>query len=44
MAMATNDDEWLKEHRKTFEGFTRLLTYSTIGVIVVLIGMAIFLL
>lgn len=41
--MASNDDQMLKEHQKTFDGFVKLATYSTIGVAVVLAGMALFL-
>lgn len=41
--MAGNDDQMLKEHQKTFDGFIKLITYSTIGIVVVLAGMALFL-
>jgi hypothetical protein len=45
MAMAGKDDQDfdLEGHKKTFQGFTRLLTYSTIAIAVVLIFMALFL-
>jgi hypothetical protein len=37
-------DELLEEHRRTWHGFCKLLTYSTAGVVVILILMALFLL
>lgn len=45
MAMAGKDDQNfdMEGHRKTFQGFTRLLTYSTAAIAVVLIFMALFL-
>jgi hypothetical protein len=45
MAMAgKNDDDFdMEGHKKTFQGFTRLLTWSTAGVVVVLALMALFL-
>ena len=39
-----SDDKMLEEHRRTWDSFVKLMTWSTIGVIVVLVGMAIFLL
>ena len=38
------DDQMLQEHRRQWSGFVKLLTWSTAGVIVILVGMAIFLL
>jgi hypothetical protein len=43
MTMAGEDDQ-MDSHRKTYQAFMRLLTWSTAGVIVVLILMALFLL
>jgi len=37
-------DQMLEQHRRQWHGFVKLLTWSVIGVIVVLVGMAIFLL
>jgi Ni,Fe-hydrogenase I cytochrome b subunit len=46
MAMASkNDDQFnMEEHKKTFQGFIRLLTWSTAVIVVVLALMALFLL
>jgi len=38
------EDQMLQQHRRQWHGFVRLMTYSAIGVIVILVGMAIFLL
>lgn len=38
------DDQMLERHRRQWGGFVKLMTWSTIGVIVVLVGMALFLL
>ena len=38
------DDQMLERHRQQWNGFVKLMTWSTIGVVVVLVGMAIFLL
>ena len=38
------DDQMLEQHRRQWHGFVKLMTWSTIGVIVVLVGMALFLL
>jgi hypothetical protein len=38
-----SDHQMLEEHRRTWHDFTRLVTISTAGVIVVLALMAIFL-
>ncbi len=38
------EDQMLEVHRRQWHGFVRLLTWSVAGVIVVLVGMAIFLL
>ncbi len=45
MAMAGNDDNQfdMEGHKKTFQGFTRLLAWSTAGIVVVLALMALFL-
>ena len=45
MAMASkNDDNFdMQEHTKTFQGFVRLLTWSTAVIVVVLALMALFL-
>jgi hypothetical protein len=37
------DDPDLRSHRGTYLGFTKLLTYSTVGIVVLLILMGIFL-
>ena len=37
------DDQMLDEHRRSYHDFTRLVTWSTAGVIAVLALMAIFL-
>jgi len=42
--MATREDPMVRAHKRTYEGFVRLLTYSAVGVAVVLILMALFLL
>lgn len=42
--MTTQNDPMLRDHRRAYQGFIKLLTYSTIGVVVVLIMMALFLL
>jgi len=42
--MATREDPMVRAHKRTYEGFLRLLTYSTVGVVVVLVLMALFLL
>lgn len=39
-----SDDQMLREHRRQWHGFVKLLAYSTIAVVIVLAGMAIFLL
>ena len=38
-----SDDHMLRDHQKTWHGFTRLMLWSTIGVVVVLALMGIFL-
>lgn len=38
------EDTMLDEHRRTWSGFVKLIAYSLLGVVVVLAGMAIFLL
>ena len=38
------DDQMLEQHRRQWNGFVKLMVWSTIGVVVVLVGMAIFLL
>ncbi|MDZ7712623.1 MAG: aa3-type cytochrome c oxidase subunit IV [Rhodovibrio sp.] len=45
MAMAGNDDDKfdMEGHKKTFQGFTRLLTWSTAVIVVVLALMALLL-
>ena len=45
MAMASNDDDKfdIEGHKKTFQGFTRLLTWSTAVIAAVLALMALFL-
>jgi hypothetical protein len=42
--MDTAHDSELKYHQDTWEGFLKLMTYGAIGVVVLLVGMAIFLL
>ena len=37
------DDEMLKSHQETFKGFVKISIYSTVFVIIVLAGMALFL-
>lgn len=37
------DDFDMRSHQGTYSGFTKLLTYSTIGVVILLILMGIFL-
>lgn len=39
-----SDDSMLQEHRATYLGFVRLVTYSTVAVVVTLVLMAIILL
>lgn len=39
-----SDDSMLQEHRATYLGFVRLVTYSTVAVVVTLVLMAIVLL
>jgi len=42
LKMATNDFD-MRSHMGTYAGFTKLLTYSTVGIIVLLVLMGIFL-
>ena len=37
------DDPMLREHQKTWHGFVKLITYSTVAVVITLILMGIFL-
>jgi hypothetical protein len=37
------DDPMLHEHQKTWHGFVKLITYSTVAVVITLILMGIFL-
>ena len=37
-------DQMLEEHRRQWHGFVKLMAWSLAGVVVVLVGMAIFLL
>jgi hypothetical protein len=37
-------DAELQRHRETWHGFTQFIKYSTIAVIILLVGMALFLL
>ncbi len=37
------EDQMLQEHRRQWAGFVKLMTWSTVAVVVVLVGMAIFL-
>ena len=39
----TREDPMLREHKKTYSGFMKLLGYSTLAVVIVLVLMAIFL-
>ena len=39
-----SDESMLQEHRASYVGFVRLVTYSTVAVVIALILMAIFLL
>ena len=39
-----SEDEMLKEHRATFDGFVKLSVYSTVVIVISLALMAIFLL
>ena len=39
-----SDDQLLREHQSNWKGFVRLVTWSTAFVVLVLLGMAIFLL
>lgn len=44
-SMATSkQDPMLREHEKTYQGFMKLITYSTVAVVLVLALMALFLL
>jgi hypothetical protein len=38
------NDQMLEEHRQSWHGFVKLMTYSTVAVIAALVLMAIFLL
>ena len=40
----TDEHQMLIEHQRTWKGFLRLMIWSTVFVVVVLVGMAIFLL
>jgi len=42
-AMATQDDQMLEDHKRTYQAFLRLLGYSTLLIVIVLIFMALFL-
>ncbi len=39
-----SDDPLLREHQSNWKGFVRLMTYSTALVVLILVGMALFLL
>lgn len=38
-----SDDDMLKQHEETWHGFLKLLTWSTVGIVIVLILMGLFL-
>lgn len=38
------DDQLLEEHRQTWHGFIRLMTWSLVGTVIILVLMALFLL
>jgi hypothetical protein len=37
------DDSEMRSHQETYQGFTKLLTYSTVGVVILLVLMGLFL-
>lgn len=38
------DDQLLEEHRRTWHGFIKLMVWSTVGTVIILVLMALFLL
>ncbi|WP_119459569.1 aa3-type cytochrome c oxidase subunit IV [Rhodospirillaceae bacterium SYSU D60014] len=39
-----SDNDYLRDHERTWAGFTKLMTWSVIVTVLILIGMALFLL